>query len=268
MSRLSGQRVQLGTAFRLDPNEDKQKEVVHEILLEAQSKAFSIVEQARNQAAQVLNNAQQQAKQLVQDAENQREEIMQQAYQTGETSGYEKGYADGNQKAEEETVQLLSGANTILDGAYQAREKVLKSFRQSAGEVIRHLTERILHQALKADPQLLYTMVDSAIDSLHLTGRIRVVVSRDTLEVIRRFNAQTEKALAETPRFDFVADPNLGGDEIFVLSDDGNFTLTPEAQVTQLLAPIIKMLPVNEADPEAAETADAAPPGEDFDPDA
>jgi hypothetical protein len=81
---------------------------------------------------------------------------------------------------------------------------------------------------------------------LHLTGRVRVVISPEALERIRNFSTRTDDTLELLDRMEFIADPSLELTEIFVLSQDGNFSLTPARQIERLVAPLVKHLPINE----------------------
>lgn len=245
MTRLKGDTIQLGHILQLEPNQDRTREVANEIILAAESRAFSLMEKARQQAAQMLQEANQEAQQVVEEAKNRRAEIIQQAQRRGRRFGFEAGYKEGRAKAETETVEMLSGADAFVEASYTARTRVLKAFKTRAADIIRHIAEKILNQTLETHPDALVGMVDAAIDSLHLTGRIRLVVSTDMLEAIRQHSNKTEETLEQLSRFELTADPQLGLREVFILSDDGNYALSPESQVKELIAPLGKILPLD-----------------------
>lgn len=245
LTRLKGDTIQLGHILQLEPNQDRTREVANEIILAAESRAFSLMEKARQQAAQMLQEANQEAQQVVEEAKNRRAEIIQQAQRRGRRFGFEAGYKEGRAKAETETVEMLSGADAFVEASYTARTRVLKAFKTRAADIIRHIAEKILNQTLETHPDALVGMVDAAIDSLHLTGRIRLVVSTDMLEAIRQHSNKTEETLEQLSRFELTADPQLGLREVFILSDDGNYALSPESQVKELIAPLGKILPLD-----------------------
>jgi len=260
LTRLKGDTIQLGHILQLEPNQDRTREVANEIILAAESRAFSLMEKARQQASQMLQEANQEAQQIVEEAKNRRAEIIQQAQRRGRRFGFEAGYKEGRAKAETETVEMLSGANAFVEASYTARSRVLKAFKTRAADIIRHIAEKILNQTLETHPEALVGMVDAAIDSLHLTGRIRLVVSTDMLEAIRQHSNKTEETLEQLSRFELTADPQLGLREVFILSDDGNYALSPESQVKELIAPLGKILPLDP--PETELENEASPPPE------
>lgn len=246
MPRLSGHHVQLGNAFQLAQHQDDHQERANVLLESAERQAQNIIDKAKQQARVLLDAANQKAAQIVAEGEAGKEAVLRQAYQEGEEAGYNKGYEEGYAQAEQETVRLLEGAQTVMEGAYLSKQRVLKGFRDSASAVISHLTTKVLNKTLELHPKLMIEMIDKAIESLHLTGRVKVVVSAEALENIKQFTARTDEALTQLTRFEFVPDPQLELSEIFITSQDGNFNLTPNAQIDALVKALTPELPINE----------------------
>lgn len=253
MSRLSGDHVQLGDSFRLRDNDEKEKQLTEAYLQKAETAARSVLAQAKAQAAQILKNAELRAAEIIQTGQAQIEAVHQEAYEAGEQQGFQAGYA----QAEVQTTELLQGAQAILESAYTAEKRVLKGFQRNALQLITYVCEKILNQSLQSDPQAILAMIDGAIESLHLTGKIRVVLGSETVETIRQHSEQTAVALEQLTRYELIADPQLGLQEIYLLSQEGNFCLTPQKQIDQLLQPIHQKLPLPEL--EALEILDNPP---------
>jgi flagellar assembly protein FliH len=240
MSRLKGDHIQVGRSFQLNDNKEREEQEAREIILQAEQQARLIIGQAKVQAARLLDSAKKEAETIVGQSEACREEARQQGYNEGAESGYEVGLL----KAQEETVRLLEGAQSILESAYQAEKQVLKAFQENASTLIRHVAEKILHQALTDDPEALFKMVEGAMESLHLSSKVRVVVGAETLERIQKHSTKTGRALSQMTRFEFVGDSQLDHMEIYILSTEGNFNLTPAVQVEKLLTPLTRSLPI------------------------
>jgi flagellar assembly protein FliH len=257
-SRLQGANVHVGESFKINAMPDKQAEEVNRLILDAQEQARQILIQAQAQAKELLAASAQKAQEIEADAETRRDSVLSEAFQTGQEEGFQEGFKTGYAQAEQETVRMMEGAQTLLDGAYRSKELVLKSFKKDAGQIIQFICSKILKKAFQTDPSLMGDMIDEAIHSLRLTGRVRVVVCPEVLERIKQFSETTEEALDSLSRLELIADPSLDLSEIFILSQEGNFSLAPGKQVERLLTPILKKLPI-EVDLQALEQAEQSP---------
>lgn len=257
-SRLQGANVHVGESFKINAMPDKQAEEVNRLILDAQEQARQILIQAQAQAKELLAASAQKAQEIEADAEARRDEVLNQAFATGQEEGFQEGFKTGYAQAEQETVRMMEGAQSLLDGAYRSKELVLKSFKKDAGQIIQFICSKILKKAFQTDPSLMGDMIDEAIQSLRLTGRVRVVVCPEVMERIKQFSETTEDALDSLSRLELIADPSLDLSEIFILSQEGNFSLAPGKQVERLLTPILKKLPI-EVDLDALELAETSP---------
>ncbi|MBX2861837.1 MAG: hypothetical protein KTR14_11435 [Vampirovibrio sp.] len=252
--KIRGGTIQVGGSFQIQGDVEMKQQIENSLELmrqermraaEAQAEAY--LAQVNEQAAQLLADAEEKANELVTDAENRRDQVLQEAYDAGESAGFQKGYDDGIAKAEAETVDLLTGTQEILDSAYQARQTVLKGFRKQAAGLIQAVAEKVLHDEVKA-PERLLDMVDQAVEALNLSGRVQVAVSAEALGNIRQYSRETDGALNRVSRYEFVADSKLRLDEIFVLNDLGTFDLSVASQAALLVDSMTKTLPVEAPD--------------------
>jgi flagellar assembly protein FliH len=255
---LQSANVHVGESFRINAMPDKQAEEVNRLILDAQEQARQILIQAQAQAKELLSASAQKAQEIEAEAEASRDSVLNQAFQTGQEEGFQEGFKTGYAQAEQETIRMIEGAQTLLDGAYRSKELVLRSFKKDAGQIIQFICSKILKKAFHSDPGLMGDMIQEAIQSLRLTGRVRVVVCPEVLERIKQFSETTEEALDSLSRLELIADPSLDLSEIFILSQEGNFSLAPGKQVEKLLTPILKKLPI-EVDLAALEQAEQSP---------
>lgn len=249
--------VKVGEALEISGAHDRNEHIERTLerlkkdrLKQAERERQQILTRANEEAAELLEAAKQQAETLIQEAEAKREEVLNQGYQEGETAGYQKGYTDGHQQAQEETVLLLESARTMLEGAYEAQHRVLRGFSQNAADLAAYITQKVLHRELHETPEGILNMVEEAVDALNLTGRIKIVLSVDALRFLKDYSRETASALETLNRFELEADPLLDLHEIYVLSEEGNFILTPQKQADELLAPLESHLEFPEIAPE------------------
>ncbi len=262
-SLLHGQQVRLGEAVQIKGDKERREQVEHSLevmirekLQDAEQKVQAMLAQASQQAQEIIEEAEKQAQALVQEGQAQCEAIQNKAYIQGYEDGVEKGHAEAMAEVESETVSLLMGAQTMVEGALQAKQRVLQSFQQQALQLVIYVAQKVLHQELNASPEKLMTLIEEAVQALYLNGKIQVVVSAETLASIRQFSQTTEQALERMNRFEWVGDPKLTLDQVYVITEEARFELTPSVQAAQLLEPLAGQLPLsaeNESDLEQAE---------------
>jgi len=141
---------------------------------------------------------------------------------------------------ERETVDLLRGANTLLEGAYQAEKLVLKQFEKQAAALMEHLLRKILRRELADSPETLMGMVSQAVESLYMSGKVQVVVNPLVIHELREYAASVSNALSGMERFEFISDPGLEPFQVFIVGQDGCFDISPQAQMEQVMAAAIE----------------------------
>jgi flagellar assembly protein FliH len=257
LSRFTHHNIHIGETLELSGASDRQEQIERtlerlkkERIKQAELECQRIIDQARQEAGEIIQLARQKAQALVEEGENSRDEILRQGYQEGETAGYRKGYTDGHQQAEDETTHLLQSARTMMEGAYEARRKVLDGFRHQAGGLVSHIARKVLHKELAESPEIVVAMIERAVEALHLNGKIKIVIGAETLNLLRTYSETTAAALAKLKRFDLEIDPLLEINQVYVLSEEGNFILSPDAQMDQLLEPLEKHLELPETTPD------------------
>ena len=271
-TRVNRQSVQVGQTFAVEGAEDYREQIQKSIasqrdqaIRDLRNELNAFREQAKAEVAaqvqQLIEEAQAKALHLVEQAEAQRDQICEDAYNQGEQAGFAKGYDDGTARAEAETVELLQSARVVLHGAYQAKERILKRFEPDAIGLIQTLCRTILQKDLQETPEGLIEMTSRALEVLNLTGRVKVVVSQSTLKAIREYSSETQEALEELQRIEWIDDPQLGPTDIYVLSEEGHYILSPGTQLETLCAPLSKALkPVFSEERARLETLEAAEP--------
>ena len=265
--RHHAEQVSLGETYHLHGDAELKREIesslaiiARERLLEVETQAKSFLTRSQDEAAKILERANAQAREMISQARVEEEGIREKAYEEGFKTGFEEGYSDATAQVTEETQALLKGAQTLVDGAYLAEQRVLQHFEGHTLELIRHLVRQILHRELTDSPETTMHMIRRALERLYMTGKVQVVVSAQIIHDLRSYNAATEGSLAEMHRFEFVADPILEPDQIYIIGQDGCFDLSPETQLEQYLSAIKPQLVLPRTVPEPAEPTPLSTP--------
>ncbi|WP_373533519.1 FliH/SctL family protein [Vampirovibrio sp.] len=252
-SHIQGEAVAVGQTYHLESDaqfkrdlEQSLSEIVKKRLQEAEDEAIGLVQvaertaesNAKQIADDILSKANAQAKEMVETAQAQVDSIQEAAHEEGFKMGFQEGYADATTQVEQEVVGLLQSAHLVTDNAYRAEKLILKNYEKNALALIEHLARKILQRELKDDSETLLNMVHHAVESLYLTGKIKMVLNPQVLQELRAFSGATESAMTRMSRFEFVVDPLLELTQVFIVSEEGAFDLSMEKQVAQLMAPL------------------------------
>lgn len=252
-AHIHNDTVAVGQTYHLESDaqfkrdlEQSLSDIVTRRLQEAEDEAIGLVKiaeetaekNARQIADDILAKANAQAKEMVEVAQSQVESIKEAAHEAGFKTGFQEGYSDATAQVEQETVELLKGVHRLTEKAYQTEKLVLKNFEKNAVDLITHVTRKVLNRELTDDPETLLNLVQQAVDSLYISGKVKVVVNPQVLQDIREFSTVTEQALQQMSRFEFIADPALELTQLFIIGEEGCFDLSPQTQIVQLLAPL------------------------------
>lgn len=266
MPRLRGEHVQVGGAVEVHGAKDRLAEfeqtmarAFQEKMAQADREVEAVLQKAAKDAmqtaqdiiAEARNRAVKEAQAILQDAESRRDAVLRQAYQEGEHEGYERGYTDAFQKSEAEAVQMLQSASVLLEGAYAARDRVMRGFQKQALELVRYIAGRVVRRELETNlPEGLLNMIAHAIEDLRLTGKIKLVISAEAMQQLQSYGEGTANALERLSRFQLTTDPQLTLTEIFISGEEGCFLIHPETEIRNLTEVLENQLPLPDGDDE------------------
>jgi flagellar biosynthesis/type III secretory pathway protein FliH len=265
-NRFNGRQVNVGQAFFLDTLSQQRAHQEAEAAIAAELHRQELLRQVNAEVELLLSEAHQDAKNILDAATARAGEILNaahadqarieaEAFERGQTAGFEKGYADGLSEIQQQTVDWLTCAQTLLNAAYDAERTVLRQFRPDAVALMQYVLTTLLKDTLDEElPRTLAALADAAADSLALSGRVRLVLNGEVLTVLRQASPEVQAALERLSRFEFVADPLIRPDVFYIVGAEGQFDLTPAQQVGRLLAPLKRHLQLPElVIPEPAE---------------
>ena len=254
-SRIYGNRIAVGEPVSIvgDPGfrddlESSLTVLTQTRLLEAEAQAKELVEKLRAQTeadiTKLLEKAEAEAQHLVAQAQSEADGIREAAREEGFKTGFQEGYDEATTQVEQETVGLLQSAQLLVEGAYLAEKRVLKGFEKHALTLVEHVIARILGDTLHENdaPAKILHLIETGVDNVYLTGKVKVVVSAQILHDLRMFSKTSAEALEAMSRFEFVADPLLSAHQIYVIGQEARFDFTPTSQAKQLLTPLEKHL--------------------------
>jgi flagellar assembly protein FliH len=145
----------------------------------------------QTRAAEIVNLARDEARRIEQEAA---------------AAGRKAGYAAGLEQA---AAELGPARETLVDAARrldEERDAFIAVAERRAVELALMLSEKIVGATLRANPELVYSIVNGALKRLVERDRVVVVVSPDDVELVRNQTAAIAAQLGSTERFEVVAD--------------------------------------------------------------
>lgn len=240
--RVFKEQVSVGTPLRIRGDAELRRDIETSLealakqrLLEAEENADILMAQARKGAAEVLEKAANQVQDMLSRVQAQVDGIRENSQEDGFKAGFQEGYEEGLAQASAEAVVMLQSAHTLTNAAWQAQKRTLEAFESQMLAMLAHLGRKILGRELEHSPEAVIRLLRQATESLYLSGKTKVVVHPEVLQTLREFDTATRDALESAHRFEFIADPSLDPGQIYIISQEGCFDLSPDTQTDRLL---------------------------------
>lgn len=244
-ARIYGKQITMGEPLKIENESAFRNELEASLatmtqsrLQDAETQAEQIVKEAQAQAKALVEKAKEEADALVAQAKADDQEIRERAREEGFKEGFEEGYADGRNAAEEEAVSLLESAQALVQGAYLAEQRVLKDFEPQALDLIQYVLKKILGEHFDGKPEAWLTLLEHGLDSLYLTGKVKLVLNPSLLHELKVYSSKTKNGLEAFTRIELIPDLLLNEQQMYVIGQEGCFDLSPDSQMKLLLEPI------------------------------
>lgn len=208
-------------------SKERQEHFEHE-LAKIEEQKFKILQEALAEAEQIKQKAYDEGYQLGEMAGNQ------QGYQTGYNEGYQKGY----QEAKIETDNLLLQAKDSYQTALESSKQYIKEKEQQLIEASVQMTELLIEQSLKMDPEVVLSIVNPILVDLEQPDQL--VTIRCHMNYVPLFTERLEKMKQEILNFRYVVlkDASMSPTELIVESENQRIELDVKQELQALLAKI------------------------------
>ena len=110
-------------------------------------------------------------------------------HEEGHLKGYDEGYEEGAQKARSEEEAAHEESQRLIEmigGLDKELQQVNQQVAQSLLDLSMELAKKMLHQALKVQPELLLGVINEAINDLpHFSQHVRLILHPTDAELVR-----------------------------------------------------------------------------------
>lgn len=163
------------------------------------------------------------------------EGLRERAYQEGFQKGYEDGYREGREAALRGVQEVLSRLQGILKELEAFRAKALEGLKEEVLELSMAIARKVIRRELELAPSSLLEVVKEAIRRVTEDDVIRVHVSPEDLELVRRHRDEILKDLGDSTKLIFYPDPEVSPGGCFVETEFAEVDARIETQLEAIL---------------------------------
>jgi flagellar assembly protein FliH len=198
-----------------------------------QSEAEAIIDGAQRDAEALLADAHSRARAMIDDAGARAEQIAEQARR----AAHDAGHAAGTQAAEREMSELLATMRNLIEMARAERHKIIESAEPELVKLAMGIAERVLHQQIALDRNVVVEMAKVAISRLIDRDSVTVRVNPSDLERMRE-HREDVLAMGDVKNVRIIEDQRVDRGGVVVETDAGSV----DARVHTQLAEVKKVL--------------------------
>jgi flagellar assembly protein FliH len=202
-----------------------------------QAEADAIIDGAQRDAEALLADAHARARAMIDDAGARAETIA----ETARRAAHDAGHAAGTQAAEREMSELLATMRNLIEMARAERHKIIESAEPELVRLAMGIAERVLHQQIALDRNVVVEMAKVAISRLIERDSLTVRVNPADLERMRE-HREDVLALGDVKNVRIIEDQRVDRGGVVVETDAGSV----DARVTTQLAEVKKVLRIED----------------------
>lgn len=163
------------------------------------------------------------------------ERLKEQAYREGFEKGYGDGYREGKEAALREVREILTRLQGVLGELEGFRKKALEGFQEDILRLSVAIAKKVIRRELEIDPGGLLEVIKEAIRRVTEDDVIRVHVSPEDLELVRRHREEILKDLGDSTKLILYPDPEVTPGGCFVETEFAEVDARIETQLEAIL---------------------------------
>lgn len=198
-----------------------------------------------------LESVRQQARKMLTDAQQQVEQI----YKNSAEQGRQAGLAEGLKQAESQTQQRITKQveqlvgqrlqkitpplQTAVEKLEQERQHCLARWDSQALELILAISEKLVHQQLKLDQNLLFTRITEVLQLAVGSTQITIRVADSDLAAVGPQLESLVQLLEQQAHVRLLADPQLETGDCLVETEHGKIDARIQAQLDRIASELM-----------------------------
>ncbi|MCR4691105.1 MAG: hypothetical protein K5739_07165 [Lachnospiraceae bacterium] len=193
-------------------------------------------EQASEQAREILEQAQQQAQGILEEAEKEARELSHQIFDEAKNEGYETGYREGTQRAEQEGAALKAELDRTKRDLVSEYDEKIRMMEPALVEELTGIYEHIFTVDLSNYRNVIRHLITNTLHAVESSSTYLVHVSSQDYSALsmQKSMLREEGNLPDSATFELVEDISLGKNECLIETDDGIFDCSLTVQLDEL----------------------------------
>ena len=158
------------------------------------------------------------------------EEIERQAYEEGFCSGEKAGLEMGQKKME----VLIDRFSNIMQELGTLKKTILESMEENILDLSLLIAEKVVHQEVKAEKDLVLTVVKAALDAAVVSEKINIRLNPSDLEVVTKSKPELQEQLKGSPILKIVKDEGVEPGGCIIETAFGNVDARLDEQMAEI----------------------------------
>lgn len=156
------------------------------IMSDAKNTADRIINEAKAKSQDIVNEANQKSENVIEMAYDKSKEIISEAKEEGFNQGYQDGYAQGKQVAQ----NIIDEANNLKREILESRKQYVDDIEEEIVSLSLDIAETILNARLDSDKELILPLIYEGIESLSLSDSLTIIVSEEDYDVVNEAKSE------------------------------------------------------------------------------
>ncbi|WP_438446943.1 FliH/SctL family protein [Gorillibacterium sp. sgz5001074] len=222
------------------PSEEEQRELRQlletkdQILRDAESVAEEQIRLAMEEASQLRANAQAE----IDEWWHARRELDHQVETQARQDGFEAGFQEGVQHAQEQVAQdyagMIAEAKTVLEQAYEMKNQIIKESEPFLVDLSIAIAEKIIQHELSSNPDWIIGITRSVLSRKREKGVISLCVAPEQFAYIRDARDELLLAVDSQAELQILPDSTVGSNGCVVRTDFGSVDARVDTQLKEI----------------------------------
>jgi flagellar assembly protein FliH len=152
----------------------------------------------------------------------------------GYNEGYEQGMAAGHASAEEQMVPLLQQLARLVGGVHQSHAGFFRAAERQVVDLALQIAQKVVEKEVENMPDLAVGVIRSALEEMDARTAVRVRVSPDDEELLRRRWSQAVPSGIPLDKIELQADDRVKSGGAIIETTQGQVDAQLDTKLAQL----------------------------------
>ncbi len=192
------------------------------------------IEQANEEAAIIIEEARQQAHIEAENIKNEAQQQMDIKAEEIYKEAFDKGYQEGNEKAEADCELMKEEAQSIIEEAKQERQNMIDSLEAEIVNFIIDTTQNILTSSFQFNPTIISFLIKKGLGAIKEIKNLKIFVSENNYDFVEENKYNILQVDTERNNVEIVKDVTLKDTDCIIETDIGTIQCNLDDQLSSI----------------------------------